>query len=573
MTAPLTQSAGQAPVPQRGEDVTEALPVLPRTPVASAAAEVPTVEVAVGQILDDDTDLALDAQFGRFDSKAAPPAPPAAPAPPPPIEITREIVAEVVPSPAPEPADDLDALELVDIAESAAPEPITNLSTGPELSLDPPAAGEVFALNEEPSAPIELRPSSASEFQSPDASNELLDLTPGRSEFQVPDASAELTLSSSGGSEYQTPSGSEELLRVAERQAEAEAEPEPLALAEPEPPVAAEEPPRPYSQVITTGFAAISLMPTEEMPTDLPDEPLALLEPEPESESELMEPAEIDIAPGGEADTGPFMAAAMEAEPEPEVEETESLVDMLAAAAAPAPEPEAVAMAAEETAAPQEHDLKLIFPEDGEAPEPPRRRITEAVAAPVEYDAADPGVAEPAPVMTESMAELYLRQGHLAEAINVYRSLLERTPHDERLQEKVRGLEATLNAGSRRMSYVAMDTGGESVESFFRTLADARPAGAAAHRPMVEDQGGGAPTRPTNDPLSLSAIFGEEASAAAQSTAVSEATAKPAAPDAFSFDQFFGGSLSGSGAAASGSARPEGEDLDQFQHWLKSLKK
>jgi hypothetical protein len=225
---------------------------------------------------------------------------------------------------------------------------------------------------------------------------------------------------------------------------------------------------------------------------------------------------------------------------------------------------------------PDQH-LKLIFPDDASEPEAPRiRRISEETAAASEPVAVEPGVMEPAPVLTESMAELYVRQGHLAEAINVYQQLAARQPDDRRLHDRVRELQASLSAGGRRLSYVAMETGGESVESFFRSLADARPAGSHASHPMVEDeQGGGAPTRPANDPLSLSAIFGEEsASSSTASAAVGEVSSKPPTPDAFSFDQFFGAaSPGGMGGAPSSGGSAQGEDLDQFQHWLKSLKK
>ncbi len=86
-----------------------------------------------------------------------------------------------------------------------------------------------------------------------------------------------------------------------------------------------------------------------------------------------------------------------------------------------------------------------------------------------------------------------------------------------------------------------------------------------------------APTRPATDPLSLSAIFGEEPAAPAPSATRVPAAPAPAKPsaDAFSFDQFFGAtpaSTQGPSIRASG-AQPRDEDLDQFQHWLKSLKR
>jgi hypothetical protein len=137
----------------------------------------------------------------------------------------------------------------------------------------------------------------------------------------------------------------------------------------------------------------------------------------------------------------------------------------------------------------------------------------------------------------------------------------------------LRELEAMAHTGARRLSYIAVDTGGESVESFFRALAEARPMGAGAPGSSREepDDGSGAPTRPARDPLSLSAIFGEES---AQSAPPPEPTPASGGTDAFSFDQFFGSPTSGSeNASHPRSPGPGGEDLDQFQHWLKSLKR
>ncbi len=578
MTAPLTQEAGQAPAPTRAEDVTEALPLVARhapPPPPPPLPEVPTVEVATGQV-SEDADAQLDARFSLFDESPAktvpiglpslPPyeAPPPAAPPAPVMEILEAI----------EPA----ALELVEPEMVAEPmDAVAPTSAAPETSLDEIDVGEVYSIGHEEPASIDLRPSSATEFQTPDDSAALLELAPTGSEFQVPDASSELKLSSAGGTEYQTPSGADELLRASERQREPEPvlEPEPAPEPEPlpglEPAISFDEVPRPYSKVITTGFAAIELMPTQELPTEPTDEPLEMLEPEPEPESVQVPILSVE----------PEAAVAAEAEPEPEFEpeaDESSLVDMLAAAGTATVVSESGSesepIEPTEPAAP-ESNLKLIFPDDVSEPEPPRhRRITEEMAAVAEPVTPEPAVPEPAPVLTESMADLYLRQGHLAEAMNVYRELAARQPDDQRLQQKVRDLQAALAAGSRRHSYVAMDTGGESVESFFRSLADARPAGSAASRPMVEDeQGGGAPTRPANDPLSLSAIFGEEAASTSSASAVGETPAKPQAPDAFSFDQFFGAASSGGANSAQGGRPSGGEDLDQFQHWLKSLKK
>jgi tetratricopeptide (TPR) repeat protein len=226
--------------------------------------------------------------------------------------------------------------------------------------------------------------------------------------------------------------------------------------------------------------------------------------------------------------------------------------------------------------------LPLIFPDDAAQEAPPRsRRISHSDETPT----------EPEPIFTESMAETYHRQGLNDQALHVYRRLLEQMPSDHRLEAKIRELESLVGAGgepatARWPAYSASVTGGESVESFFHSLAAARPAGLGpaepASRPSAEpqadDQSPGAPTRPANDALSLSAIFGEESTQPPPATPpASPSASTPTTGHAFSFDQFFGGKdAQGSGSQSSGRTTPPSgleEDLDQFQNWLKSLKK
>ncbi len=518
-----------------------------------------TVEVAAGQV-EEDTDLAIDAAMDAFDGPSAVTAK---------VEQVRRDLAEpeaetvpvipVVRKPPAEPAPAIMPMEL-DLARMAA-----ETSTAPPEGMEPaeafsppeaaesPRAADLLDVGIEDHSEIELRPSGASEFQSPDHSSDLLSLSAsaGKSEFQAPDAAEELSMSSSGQSEFQTPSGSEELL--ARVSGVSGPPPEPEA---PEPPEALEPPDLespaawgagPY----TSGYAAVGMSPTQEFTTPPPAAP----EPPP--------PAwEVPEAP---------------------------VAEQPAEAATGSVEEEATTVPAQGGAS---GDLKLIFPDEPAAPEPPRRRISEealeAIAAEEAAAEAVEAPAEPAPagepelVVTESMAELYARQGHYAEAVNVYQILLARTPRDARLAERLAEVEAAQQAGRRRLSFVAVETGGESVESFFRALAGARPGSPGAAGTMssalvaqgeVTEPGGGAPTRPASDPLSLSAIFGEEPQPASTPPppAVAEPPARPA-QDAFSFDQFFG-AAPGGGPGPSRPSGPRDEDLDQFQHWLKSLKR
>jgi len=538
-----------------------AAPPVPE-PIPDAA---PVAEVGAGEI-GNDSDAALDAVMDAFEA----PLPPTrqvpslrAPAAGQGIHPAEAETVPVMPVVRREPPPELEPLGLEVSPRLEAPTAgglegmKMDQPFAPPDPTDAPAprqpdlstAAELLGVGIEEHSEIELRPSGASEFQSPDDSADLLTLSAGKSEFQVPDAADELTIRPSGRSEFQTPSGSEELLARISGTTPQPAEPPP-----PEP-EAAEPAPSWEPPVYTSGYAAISMSPTEELTTAPP--PLVPREPAPLSAAlPLGEPPE----PAGMAETDSGSVEEGDPAPEPAVAE-------------PAP-------------------LKLIFPDEEAEPEPPRRRISEealepiAEEAPVEAAAPEPVVAgEPELVVTESMAELYARQGHYAEAANVYQVLLARQPRDARLADRLAAVEAAQQAGRRRLSFVAMETGGESVESFFRSLAEARPGspGAGGHSSSIlahgevsDHAGGGAPTRPASDPLSLSAIFGEEPQphSLGAPPPAAEPPARPA-QDAFSFDQFFGGAPAPGGgpAAPSRPSGPREEDLDQFQHWLKSLKR
>jgi tetratricopeptide (TPR) repeat protein len=528
-SATLASAAPTVTAPPERPDTATTEVVAVVQPPTPAALEKPASEVTAGEI-GEDLDAVVDSILGGFDEAVSPAKTREIP------ELSRSAVPPAFDN---EPAP-LAGLEPGELNLSTSPEAKPLADIVPDTPFEPPpgkpaAGGDVFSTWLEEAGGIELSPSVSSEFQSPDDSAELLELSTGRAEFQEPDAIADLSLSGRGGTEYQTPSGAEELLE----KVKGAVEPEPVS---PQPEV--REPP-PIAPVMTSGFAAISLMPTEEMSTSNAEEA---------APDDLME---------------------LGAEPP---EAAVSVVDTLAAAAAspaaparPGAEPESPEpVPAEEGEGTQagstsSSDLRLIFPDEADQPEPPRIRRVSEEAAGLVSEPAEPPTGEPVPVVTESMAELYARQGHLAEAINVYRVLVSRTPNDSRLAQRMRELETAQAAGSRRMSYVAVDTGGESVESFFRALAGARPTTEVT---TGNDSGPAAPTRPAGDPLSLSSIFGEESASAAPPPV----GGAPAA-GGFSFDQFFGGNPPSPSATGPRKAMPSDEDLDQFQNWLKSLKR
>jgi len=250
-------------------------------------------------------------------------------------------------------------------------------------------------------------------------------------------------------------------------------------------------------------------------------------------------------------------------------------------------------------------DLPLIMPDDemlapppqpqpppAPAPPPPAARVPAAVALSDDDGAADTATLSQAePVLTETMAELYLKQGHQHDALRVYQALLAQRPHDAKLKSKIK----QLSTGGKRRS-------GVSAQAFLKGIWSGR--GAAPPETPVEqstlaaafDGAGpppGEPSRPAQDHISLDSVFGDDP---ARRTSAQQAEASAAAPDSggsktggFSFDEFFAGGKAGApgtgpeatspktpgGSRSSGRTQrpPEDEsEADQFQQWLKKLK-
>lgn len=282
-----------------------------------------------------------------------------------------------------------------------------------------------------------------------------------------------------------------------------------------------------------------------------------------------------------------------------------------------------------------------LAPPPSPPPAPPRAsRVPAPPPAPLPPpdDAEDVSAADTAtlsqaePVLTETMAELYLKQGHKDDALRVYQALLARRPGDPRLEAKVRELDGSDDAPVLTSHPMRAPASGLSLGSFLKKILSSRP-GAPAADPLPEQAAlpgprvtsgatpqsmladafadepplgptPGSPSRPAADSLSLDAVFGDDGSRAsapgveAPLEAAASASAPAAAPSkgGFSFDDFFGSGGTPAPAAdsaapaaasprASGSAprpstrtsRPQAPmedagDLDQFQAWLKGLK-
>lgn len=81
-------------------------------------------------------------------------------------------------------------------------------------------------------------------------------------------------------------------------------------------------------------------------------------------------------------------------------------------------------------------------------------------------------------VLSESLASLYLRQGHLEQAQAAYAALTERDP--DNLDLATRYAEVVAEVAARRpMPYAAAESGGRSVGHWLATVAASRPAGSA----------------------------------------------------------------------------------------------
>ncbi|HKV75892.1 MAG TPA: tetratricopeptide repeat protein [Gemmatimonadales bacterium] len=376
-------------------------------------------------------------------------------------------------------------------------------------------------------------------------------------EFQTASASEDMATNFRVGqsSEYQTASASEDFA---------------AKFVEPAPPAAAPppEPPAPVAEEVTPRVS-------EEFSPHLGVEqwspPPAAPAPEPEIAAFPPDPQFFKLTPDPVPESLNFAASEPEPTlaPEPVVE---AAVEEAATASSipetPAPEP--VAPPAASAAG-----LKIIYP-----------------PTPAASENEEPSVGgEPEPVLTETMAELYQRQGLRHEALRVYKALSDRAPGDLHLRERVAQLEADLaqHTANRRAatSLTASATGGESVGALFQGLlgtsvgsSATQPARSASSVEAPEPTRGGAPTRPAQDSLSLSAIFGEDSSPVPPTVGAGESS--PGVPAGMSsggvsFDQFFGdqpGAADGSGPGRRPSrAGGTDEDLDQFQNWLKSLKR
>lgn len=186
-----------------------------------------------------------------------------------------------------------------------------------------------------------------------------------------------------------------------------------------------------------------------EPPAPLPDlelgdvapaaEPVAAAEPSPPEPPPVPTPV-VDVAPSDEL-------------PPLDLD-----LGSVGASAAPAPPPQA-----------SEQELVFLEPETSPA------------------DAEQSAPAESGPFVTETMAELYLRQGHREEALRVYHALLEQRPDDAALRERIQHIESEI-AGAPAVEEAAAGAspGTPRMIDVLRMVALRRPG----HRPEMRAAGG-----------------------------------------------------------------------------------
>lgn len=232
------------------------------------------------------------------------------------------------------------------------------------------------------------------------------------------------------------------------------------------------------------------------------------------------------------------------------------------------------------------------------------------------------------PFVTETMAELYLQQGHREEALRVYRALLEQRAGDVSLASKVAALETELHPSptrhappaapaARPVPSAALVPAGPTMRELLYAVATRRPG----VRPEPPQGNGAAPSPGTPGAMSadsdrLGDLFGNapvsaEDEAAAQALAfafssnghsgstdavsgISGAPAHRAAndlsldtvfggsatpqtppPSNFSFDQFFSQRATSEHETSGGTDQAPagaGDDVGKFTQWLEGLK-
>ena len=285
-------------------------------------------------------------------------------------------------------------------------------------------------------------------------------------------------------------------------------------------------------------------------------------------------------------------------------------------------------------AEPAPSSFSLPFLEGLTSPPPAAEIPPEPVVSPAPPPASSPtpepvraGTADASSAfVTETMAELYVKQGHREQAVEVYRQLVQRNPGDEALAGRLRELEAAGARPAPREPEPAaaapegVADAGPTIREFLESIALGRrpPANNRAPQPVADLPNERAPGRsPYSVTDSLGALFAnaEQGSAPGAPPPRADDFAAPAggenahpmplpgrpstpaaselsldhvfrhatpatgnASHSFSFDQFFSQQAQQDVAASDAAPATEesaglSDDIQQFNAWLEGLKK
>jgi len=291
------------------------------------------------------------------------------------------------------------------------------------------------------------------------------------------------------------------------------------------------------------------------------------------------EPMDAALARAESDDEPAVVDASVSQPPESFVEAAGTAEPVAAEPVAAAPEPEPLPGPAAEITEPVE---PASWWASTPVEEPAGAPQESPASAEAEVEPASSGP-EPALVVTESMAEVFLRQGHPELALAVYTQLAQRDPENLRVSDAMTRLREQLAPPAPIPSpaprYDAASTGGVSIAARLGGLfGAARPAVAATvHPPAFEaPHRAPEPTRPAEDSLSLSTVFGEDSGSSPVGPASGPAESSESEP---SFDEFFAPletpelpSTPAPAQEAAGAPAQSGEDLERFNAWLRGLK-
>lgn len=78
-------------------------------------------------------------------------------------------------------------------------------------------------------------------------------------------------------------------------------------------------------------------------------------------------------------------------------------------------------------------------------------------------------------MLTKTLAEIYLQQGHLQEAYSIFKALSEKNPSDTELQDRVRELEEKLGGlTSQQPAEPSLEKKKRTLEKWLANLRDRR---------------------------------------------------------------------------------------------------